>query len=247
MLRSYVPTGAALAICLATAACSAPTNHGMSAPPPPPEVEEELALTVDALDVRHGSLRIEASMIDGSADVSMWLGPTCEQREVGRGIATRTGFAWRLDGAEMARAMECSLVVRAHGITEDGTRVRKVTTLPVSVALVPDGAETARLMRQEPSGRTTKVTFLTRSRARRLHVGNMLIGAEPEDDLEPPKGFFASQFMVSNDDLARSMLGRRRLSILGEHFLATISVGSMTLDVSEPEEEVTVEISTGDG
>jgi hypothetical protein len=64
-----------------------------------------------------------------------------------------------------------------------------------------------------------------------------------------PKGTFASAFVIGNDDLARSMLARRRVSLLGEHFLATITVGSMTLDVSEPEPEpepVMIE-SSGDG
>jgi hypothetical protein len=240
MQHFHVPVGAALAICLATAACTAPTNHGMTAPPPPPEVEEALALTVDALDVRHGGLRIEASMVDGSADVAMWLGPSCEAREVGRGIATRTGFAWSLSSDEMARAIECSLTVRVRTIDEAGARVRKVATLAVSVQLVPDAVESARLAHQEARGASTRLQFLTRSRARRLHVGNTLIGAEAEETTEPTKrGFYASAFVVGNDDLARSMLGRRRLSILGEHFLAAITVGDMTLDVSEPEESET--------
>ncbi len=45
------------------------------------------------------------------------------------------------------------------------------------------------------------------------------------------------------------MLGRRRISLLGEHFLATVTVGSMTLDVSEPEPEPepTIVESSGDG
>jgi hypothetical protein len=238
MSFSHVPIGAALALCLASVACSAPTNHGMSAPPPVPEVEEELTLTVDALDVRHGGLRVEASMVEGSADVAMWLGPSCETREVGRGIATRRGFAWTLSADEMARAIECSLTVRVRTIDDDGARVRKVAKLPVSVALVPDAVESARLASQEARGPSTKLNFLTRSRARRLHVGNTLIGAELEETSEPTRrGLYASAFVVGNDDLARSMLGRRRLSILGEHFLAAMTVGEMTLDVSDPEEE----------
>ena len=58
----------------------------------------------------------------------------------------------------------------------------------------------------------------------------------------------ASSFAVSNDDLARSMLHRRHISVLGEHFLATVSVGPLTLDVSEPASEAPVEISSdGEG
>lgn len=246
MLRTTLLTGGALAFCLATAACSAPTSdHSAGPTPPPPEVEEALSLRVDDLDIRHGSLRIEASMLDGSADVSMWLGPTCEAREVGRGIATRSGLAWSLSGEEVARAIQCNLVVKAHGIAEDGTRVLKVAALDVSVSLVPDGADLVRLLRQQTDGVDTMMTFAMPSRARRLHIGGSVIGAEPEEE-RGPRGLFINSFAVSNSDLARSMLHRRHISVLGEHFLATISVGPMTLDVSEPEETV-VEISSGEG
>ncbi len=243
MLRSHVPFGAALAICLATASCAAPTNNEQVASPAPPvEIEESLSLTVDALDVRHGSLRIEASMNDGSADVSMWLGDSCEKREVGRGFATRAGFAWSLSRDEVARAIECNLLVRVRAIDEDGQRVRRTAELPVSVSLQADGADLVRLFRQESSGTSTKMTFLAPKNASRLHVAGTVIGPSDEEySGRLPRGAFASSFFVGNDDLARSMLGRRHLTLLGEHFLATISVGSMTLDVSEPEPEVVPE------
>jgi hypothetical protein len=251
MLSSHVPFGAALVLCLATASCAAPSRDGQVASPlPEPEIEEPLTLSVDALDVRHGSLRIEASMTDGSADVSMWLGQECEAREVGRGIATRSGFAWSLSRDEIARAIECNLVVRVHAVDAEGQRVRRSADLPVSATLQADGAENVRLFRQESSGSSTKMTFLGTANARRLHVAGTVIGVEMEDYVgRLPKGTFASAFVIGNDDLARSMLARRRVSLLGEHFLATITVGSMTLDVSEPEPEpepVMIE-SSGDG
>ena len=235
MFRTCAPIGAALAFCLATAGCAVPPNDHAAASllPPPPEVEEALALNIDALDVRHGSLRIEASMLDGSADVSMWLGPTCEEREVGRGIATRSGFAWSLSGDDVARAISCNLVVKAHGVDEDGNRVLKVASLDVGVSLVPDGADLVRLLRQETQAAETKMTFAAPSRARRLHIGGSVIGAEPEDEIGP-RGLFIASFSVGNDDLARSMLHRRHVSVQGEHFLATVSVGPLTVDVSEP-------------
>ena len=236
MFRSHALFGAALAICLATSACAAPTNDHSDGPTPAPEIEEALALTVDDLDVRHGSLRIEATMLDGSADVSMWLGPSCESREVGRGIATRSGFAWSLSSDDVARAIRCNLVVRAHGIDDDGNRVVKVASLDVSISLVPDSVELVRLLHQETDGIGTKMTFAAPSRVRRLHIGGTVIGAEPEE-APGPRGLFISSFAVGNDDLARSMLHRRHISVLGEHFLATVSVGPMTLDVSEPAEE----------
>jgi hypothetical protein len=219
-------------------------------PAPPPEIEEALKLSVDALDVRHGSLRIEASMLEGggSADVSMWLGESCEKREVGHGIATRSGFAWSLSRDEIARAIECSLVVKVRAVDEDGNRVRRVTTLPVSVELEADGAESVRLFRQESTGASTKMTFLGPANARRLHVAGTVIGVETEEEPRTgklPRGAFLSSFVVGNDDLARSMLARRRVTVLGEHFLASITVGSLTLDVSEPQTPETAETSGG--
>ncbi|MDB4934818.1 MAG: hypothetical protein JWP87_1790 [Labilithrix sp.] len=241
MLSSHVPLGAALALALATASCAAPTNNEQVAVPAPPvEIDEPLSLSVDALDIRHGSLRIEASMADGSADVSMWLGDSCEKREVGRGIATRSGFAWSLARDEVARAIECNLVVRVRAVDDEGHRVRRTAELSVSVALQSDTADHVRLLRQESEGVSTKLTFLAPQNARRLHVGGSVIGVQTDEEYAGrlPRGAFASIFVVGNDDLARSMLGRRRITLLGEHFLATISVGSMTLDVSEPEPEV---------
>lgn len=244
MLRSHVPllsVAAALALCLATASCAAPSNNEQadsSAAPEIEEIEEPLALSVDALDIRHGTLRIEASMDDGSADVSMWLGEGCETREVGHGIATRSGFAWSLSRDEIARAIECSLTVKVHGIDDEGQHVRRVAQLPVTVAVQPDGADLVRLRGQESEGATTKLTFMAPSFASRLHVAGTIIGAE-SDEVEIngklPRGAFLSAFVVDNADLARSMLARSHLTLLGEDFLTTVTIGSVTLDVSEPE------------
>ena len=251
MQSSHVPFGAALALCLATASCAAPSHDSqVASPAPEPEVEEPLSLSVDALDVRHGSLRIEATMKDGSADVSMWLGQECQAHEVGHGIATRSGFAWSLSRDEIARAIECGLVVRVHAVDAGGHRVRRTADLPVSVAIEADGAEQVRLFRQASEGASMKLTFLGTANARRLHVAGTVIGVEAEEYIgRLPRGSFASTFVVGNDDLARSMLGRRHISLLGEHFLATISVGAMTLDVSEPapEPEPVVLESSSDG
>lgn len=245
MFRTCAPIGAALAFCLATAGCAVPPNdHAAGILPPPPEVEEALALNVDALDVRHGSLRIEASMLDGSADVSMWLGPTCEEHEVGHGIATRSGFAWSLSGDDVARAISCNLVVKVRGFDEDGNRVLKIASLDVGVSLVPDGGELVQLLRQETDGADTKMTFAAPSRVRRLHIGGSVIGAEPEEEIGP-RGLFLASFAVGNDDLARSMLHRRHVSVQGDHFLATVSVGPLTLDVSEPVVEEPTPVDQG--
>jgi hypothetical protein len=251
MFRSHVPFGAALALCLATASCAAPSNNEQAeAParvgarePEIEEIEEPLALSVDALDVRHGTLRIEASMDDGSADVSMWLGTAqgCETREVGHGIATRSGFAWSLSRDEVARAIECSLTVKVHAIDDEGQHVRRVAQLPVSVAVQPDGADLVRLRAMESDGATTKLTFMAPSVVSRMHVAGTVIGAETDETDETeisgklPRGAFLSAFVVDNADIARSMFARSHLTLLGEDFLATVTVGNVTLDVSEPE------------
>ncbi len=251
MLRSHVPFGAALALCLATASCAAPSNNEQADPSARvgarepeieeiEEIEEALTLSVDALDIRHGTLRIEASMDDGSADVSMWLATAqgCETREVGHGIATRSGFAWSLSRDEVARAIECSLTVKVHAIDDEGQHVRRVAQLPVSVAVQPDGADLVRLRAMESDGATTKLTFMAPSVVSRMHVAGTVIGAET-DEIEVsgklPRGAFLSAFVVDNDDIARSMFARSHLTLLGEDFLATVTVGNATLDVSQPE------------
>jgi hypothetical protein len=94
------------------------------------------------------------------------------------------------------------------------------------------------------------MTVLGNANARRLHVAGTVIGVEDEPyEGRLPRGSFASTFVIGNDDLARSMLGRRHISLLGEHFLATVTVGSMTLDVSEPQPEPEPEVVAieGDG
>jgi len=223
---------AALAVCLATSACADLDSDDDG---PAPELELDLALTIDNLDVRHGSLRIEATMLEGSADVSMWLGPACEAQEVGRGIATPAGFSWSLSVDDVGRAIPCGLVVKAHGMTEEGLRVVKTASIDVSVSLVPDGAEVVRLYTQETTGEETTLAFATPGRATRLHVGGSVIGAEvEEEETMTAEGLSVSTFAVSNADLARSVLHRSHVSVLGEHFLATVAVGPLTLDVAEP-------------
>jgi hypothetical protein len=251
MFTSNARLCALAALLCASTACSAPTND--EEPPMVPEIEENLELSVDALDVRHGALRIEASMTDGSADVSMWLGETCEAREVGHGFATPAGFAWSLSRDEIASAIECNLLVVARGKNDEGLRVRRTTTLAVQAALVADGAESVTLLSQAASGDSTKLTFQAPSPARRLHIAGSVIGVEDDEDVEAPAGSFASSFLVGNDDLALSLLARRRVTLLGEHFLTTITVDKMTLDVSDPEppaaapEEPAESESYGDG
>jgi hypothetical protein len=93
----------------------------------------------------------------------------------------------------------------------------------------------------ESDGATTKLTFMAPSVVSRMHVAGTVIGAET-DEIEIagklPRGAFLSAFVVDNADIARSMFARRHLTLLGEDFLATVTVGNVTLDVSEPEPPV---------
>ena len=137
--------------------------------------------------------------------------------------------------------------MKVHGIDDEGQHVRRVAQLPVSVAVQPDEVEFVRLRAQESEGATTKLTFFTSSVASRLHVAGTVIGAENDDvtiDGKIPRGVFVSAFVVDNDDLARSMLARRPLTLLGETFLAAVTVGSVTLDVSDPQPESVPESDT---
>ena len=97
---------------------------------------------VDSLDVIHGALRIVATMADGSADVSVVLGGTCEHREVGGGVSTATTLVWALEERDVAEAIDCSLTVHARA-REGGQPVDKVADLAVAVELTspePDAA-----------------------------------------------------------------------------------------------------------
>ena len=113
-----------------------------------------LEISVDALDIVHGALRISATMVDGAADVSVRLGGDCEHTEVGGGISTLSTLVWALGEKELADAIGCGgLLVRAR--VHEGTRyVTKHAELDVSVDLQAVGSEPSR-GRAEHDGRLT--------------------------------------------------------------------------------------------
>ncbi|MDB4945411.1 MAG: hypothetical protein JWP97_4945 [Labilithrix sp.] len=235
MRYQNVSFGAAVVLCLAVTGCAAPGPEEDEVAAPEVEIEEPLAVTVDELTLSHGSLRVAASMVEGSADVAVWLGDSCEAQEVGRGIATPSGFRWSLATDEVARAVACGLVVKAHGVNAEGQRVVKVASLDVGLSLEPEAAETVSVMVQVSQDAETKVTFAVPRRASHIFVGGTVIGAEEEEDeAEPPQGMFASTFVIDDRDLARAMLQGRPVSVLGEYFLASVIVGGTILDVSTP-------------
>lgn len=99
---------------------------------------EALELSVEGISVSDGELRLDATFVEGSADVSIWAASdSCERKEIGHGIATRTGFTWRLDGADLAEAIRCNLLVRVR-LVDEGVRHRKEQELPV-ILLDVDG------------------------------------------------------------------------------------------------------------
>ncbi len=226
----------------AAVACSAHTAGAISSFERAPELEADLSLTIDRIDVRHGALRISATMEDGSPDVSILLGPTCDSREVGHGIATRVTFTWNLTKDELARAIECSLVVKVRAVDDDGRRIRRQAAVPVGVILVADEAVSPRFMGHETHGPTTRLTFTTPTRATRIAVGGGIFGAEDDGDDEAA-GTYTAHFLVGNDDLAHAVLARRALTVQGTPFPATVSIANLTLDVTEP----TPTEDTGDG
>lgn len=258
MQRSSLARLAALAAVCALAAvsatatgCAAPTPETARAviPTPPPEIELPLDIDVESVAVRHGELRIVASFEDGSPDVSVLLGPRCDRREVGHGIATRTGFVWRLGGGDLARAISCDLLVSVRVATEDG-QARRVRRLPVSsMVILEDGAGVS-VARQETGPSVTHLAFVTASRASRLSVGGLLVGADDggDDGEEGDRaaGRHRSRFEISNDDLARVILSRRRLVLLGATLATIVTVGRTSLDLADdaPEEIV---VGEGDG
>ena len=92
---------------------------------------EPLELSIDGVSVSDGELRLDATFTEGSADVSIWAAnASCERKEIGHGIATRMGFTWRLDGADLADAIRCNLLVRVR-VVDEGIRHRKEQELPV--------------------------------------------------------------------------------------------------------------------
>jgi hypothetical protein len=134
--------GSFAALCLALGAGCAGQTGIDDAPGEAPALDETLDMTVDALDVVHGALRIRATMVDGAADVSVRLAGDCEHREVGGGTSTRSTFVWALDEKEVADAIACGLLVCAQG--RDGAhQVHKLAQLGVEVGVEPLNDEPA--------------------------------------------------------------------------------------------------------
>jgi hypothetical protein len=131
-------TVAALALFVATMGCAAgDIDEDATAEPP---ADEPLDLTIDRVDIAHGALRLSASVIDGSADVSLSAGRPCQSGELGRGMATRSGFVWALAEDELALALTCDLVVRARVMTAAGPLVKSMS-LPFAASVASSSTD----------------------------------------------------------------------------------------------------------
>ena len=206
----------------------------------PVEVELPLELRVETVQVSQGRLRITATMHEGSPDVSMWLAPPCEEREIGRGIATDARFVWTLTSDELARALECSLKVRARGIRGEGVRLRKVAELPVELSVGgADEDDAPRMQSHSTEGALTNMVFANTQAFAPLHVGHVIVGREfdPSDDDD-----HTARFLVPTDGLARAVLARWPLSLQSSRYLAEVTVGGVNLEADEAGETITLSV-----
>lgn len=246
---------------VALGGCAAATPEtaarGLAEPAPEIEIEEPLEVSVDRVDRSHGGLRVTASMEDGSADVSMWLGRACDAREIGSGVATPSRFVWTLSIADVARAASCGLVVRARGPKTERGRLVKVANVGLSLQVSPFDDDTV-LQRQASSGSspTTMLEFTQVKRGATLLVGDdVLVGsidAAEEDDesaaidsKRPTSSNVRTVFEVPNVDLATALVTARPLAIAGDEAIVTVSVGGTQI-ASDEDEEVEEDVQVED-
>ncbi len=165
----------------------------------PTEQEEPLDFSVVRVEVAHGALRLSATMREGSADVSIWLGAECERRVVGGGMATPSSLVWTLGADDLARALGCDLLVVARATTPTG-HVLKVASVPVMADLAPSVSEDAPSLRSMSRSTSDMQLFFESSSAReRLSVGDDLIeSSSVSSDSQP-----ATRFTFPHREFAR--------------------------------------------
>jgi hypothetical protein len=226
---------ASLIVC-AMGGCAPP--GGEEGPKEAPADDEPLDITVDSLDIVHGALRVKATMVDGSADVSVRLGGDCEHGEVGGGLSTLSTLVWALGGNDVAKAIGCGLVVRAR--VRDGVRyVNKFAELAVTVDVAAQASENAedgpQLQTVTTSETGVSVVFAPVTRSARLTTSDSILEAAPPDsDEDPGAGDDTGRFTVPRIDFARSVLRGRALVLDGLSFETSLSVGGTSIQ-GEPE------------
>jgi hypothetical protein len=233
-----------------TVSCAPPAEDGEDDVASEPEVP--LDLTVDHVDVAHGSMRLRATMADGSPDVAVVLGEGCDGREVGRGMATRVSLVWAFDENDVADALRCQLVVRAHAWTDQG-RVIETSTLELTpdvtlvAAAVPDdavaggGAPRAELVALAGDPTALNLTFRSLTPRATLGVGDARIertSLETEAAEGPDEDDTTATFAVPYAVFARALLDDRPLRIDGTAFEPSLNVGVAALERSSPDDTV---------
>lgn len=196
-------TAGALALLAATVGCMTGEGDDEATVETSPEVP--LDLTVDQLDIAHGSLRLSATMREGSADVSVTVGKACGSTEIGRGMANRSTFVWALAEDEVALAMKCDLVVRARVLDETGVVVKSVS-LSVSPVVAVSGTDQG----AELQGTSTSEEGVTLA-------------------------FGSGELSVSQADFARSVVMQRPIVFGGASFDTSVSIAAVELGAEPAE------------
>jgi hypothetical protein len=213
--------------------CAAPAGQDAATEAPAPD--EVLDLTVDSVDVVHGALRVSATMVDGSADLSVRLGGDCVHRDVGGGLSTPSTLVWSFGDGDVADAIGCGLVVRAH--VRDGTRhVDRVAELGVAVDIgvgeSDNDGDRPQLQGIASTAGSIGLVFRSVPRSARLATAaSILDRVRPEsgeDDTEAADD--SVRFDVPCVDFARSVLRRQPLLLDGSPFWTTLSVGGTALE-----------------
>jgi hypothetical protein len=200
-----------------------------------PEVSP-LDLTVDRVELVHGAVRLSATMVDGSADVSVLLGDACDRREVGRGMATRSNLVWAFAESEIAEGLACDLVVVARVHTPAEVVVKELSLAVSPIVTAAEGAGAAddgpQLGNASCAAEGIQFSFTAVPRWARLSVGDSLVEATQteapdEEEQQPPD---TAEFVATYPDFSRAVLTRRAVSLAGVSFPASLSLGGMALD-----------------
>jgi hypothetical protein len=255
----------ALVLLAAAVSCAPPAEDGEHGETVEPEVP--LDLTVDHVDVAHGSMRLRATMADGSPELSIVLGRRCDEDEVGRGaaanetvgrgMATRVSLVWAFDDNDVAEALRCDLVVRAHAWTDQG-RVVETTDLafvpdvtPISVPAPDEGASDEGAARPELTAiehdpKALALTFRSLTPRATLTVGDSRIErtrSETEQEAgetdEVVDDDTTATFVVPYEAFARALLDDRPLRVDATAFepmvaVATVASGATALERDSP-------------
>jgi hypothetical protein len=209
---------AAMAIAVGAMACAAPTADDGEVEPP--AEEQPLDITVDAVEVVHGALRLSATMTDGAADVSVHLGAQCDRREIGGGVSTPSTLVWSLGEEDLAAAVRCGLQVRARG-REGRRRVDRIADLPVTPSMDPadeNAQDGPQIQWYAASDGGVLLVFVSTAPGDRLDTHDDALEATSDDG-------GVARFLMPEIDFARSLLRGDEAHVGGSTFEPALAVG----------------------